>query len=148
MLCFLQQNYQNNTNYLNYMKRIYILNIKYKRGSITIAEEISVFNTRELAEAALREVKNSNDTEMLSEIFESKLYESSDEVPILQSTIPQKLLYCDLGVRYYEDGIVDGKEDISFEVQKEEVKPHIPCVQHFEPDEGADYWRWCPIIDV
>ena len=67
------------------MQRIYILHIKQKTGIITTVEEISAFNTKEMAEAALREVKKSNDTELSSEIFESTLYESSEEVPILNS---------------------------------------------------------------
>lgn len=67
------------------MQRIYILHVKFKNGLITTGEEISVFNTKEMAEAALREVKKSNDTELSSEIFESTLYESSEEVPILNS---------------------------------------------------------------
>ena len=67
------------------MQRIYILHIKQKTGIITTVEEISAFNTKEMAEAALREVKKSNDTKLSSEIFESTLYESSEEVPILNS---------------------------------------------------------------
>ena len=134
------------------MQRIYILHIKYKSGSITIGEEISVFNTKELAESGLREVKKSNDIEFTSDIFESKLYEASDEVPILQNKDeekePERLLHCNIGVRYYEDGDVDGIQDISFDDQRAEVKPQIPCVRHFDGDTGDDYWRWCPIIDV
>lgn len=44
-------------------------------------------------------------------------------------------------VRYYEDGQVDGKEDISYEQQEQGVQPLVPCVQRI-----GENWVWC--IDI
>lgn len=54
------------------------------------------------------------------------------------------LLKLKCAVRYYEDGKVNGKQDISFEEQKKGLKPAIPCTIK---DKNGD-WLWCPEIDT
>ena len=60
-----------------------------------------------------------------------------------------KILKVTAGVRYYEDGCVDGRQDISWEEQCEGVKPRVPCVKLFpeEGKRGVDY-KWCLEIDA
>ena len=50
-----------------------------------------------------------------------------------------KLLKVRAGVRYFEDGEVNGENDITYEDQEQGVKPRIPCV------EGEN---WCLDIDA
>lgn len=50
-----------------------------------------------------------------------------------------KILKVKAGVRYFEDGNVNGEEDISYEEQEKGVKPRIPCVK------GEN---WCLDIDA
>ena len=47
------------------------------------------------------------------------------------------------GVRYFEDGNVNGEEDISYEEMKAGKKPKIPCVQMIGKE-----WVWCIDIDA
>lgn len=47
------------------------------------------------------------------------------------------------GVRYYEDGKVNGEEDISYEEMKAGKKPKVPCVQQINGE-----WVWCIDIDA
>ena len=47
------------------------------------------------------------------------------------------------GVRYYEDGKVNGEKDISYEEMKAGKKPKIPCVQMI-----GNEWVWCIDIDA
>lgn len=48
------------------------------------------------------------------------------------------ILKTNIGVRYYEDGIVNGQKDIDYEDQKRGVIPEMPCV--FQ--EGKElFWR-------
>ena len=49
-----------------------------------------------------------------------------------------KLLKINAGVLYYEDGTVNGIDDISYDEQKQGVKPRIPCVQATEAIDKAD----------
>ena len=53
-------------------------------------------------------------------------------------------------VRYYEDSIVNGEDDISWEEQKEGVKPRMPCVVKREGEniKPEDSWDWCLEIDA
>lgn len=59
-----------------------------------------------------------------------------------------KLLKINAGVLYYEDGTVNGIDDISYDEQKQGVKPRIPCVQATEGIDKADSWLWCIDIDA
>lgn len=59
-----------------------------------------------------------------------------------------KLLKVNAGVLYYEDGTVNGIDDISYDEQKQGVKPRIPCVQATEAIDKADSWLWCIDIDA
>ena len=53
-------------------------------------------------------------------------------------------------VRYYEDSIVNGENDISWDEQKEGVKPRMPCVVKREGEniKPEDSWDWCLEIDA
>ena len=52
-------------------------------------------------------------------------------------------------VRYYEDSIVNGEKDISYDKQTEGVKPRMPCVVKREGEniKPEDSWYWCLEID-
>lgn len=59
-----------------------------------------------------------------------------------------KLLKVTAEVLCYEDGSVDGKQDISWDEQCAGEKPRVPCVKNFqEKKRGGDY-RWCLEIDA
>ena len=47
------------------------------------------------------------------------------------------------GVRYYEDGKVNGVDDITYEEQKAGKQPKVPCVQMIDNE-----WVWCLDIDA
>ena len=49
------------------------------------------------------------------------------------------ILKVSAGVRYYEDGIVNGTRDIVYELQNDGVKPRIPCVVL---DDSSNEYRW------
>lgn len=54
-----------------------------------------------------------------------------------------RLLKVKAGVRYYEDGKVNGEDDITYEEQKAGNKPKVPCVQKIDNE-----WVWCLDIDA
>ena len=54
-----------------------------------------------------------------------------------------KILHINAGVRYYEDGTVNGTKDISFEEQKNGCIPRVPCVQILDKEP-----RWVINIDA
>ena len=54
-----------------------------------------------------------------------------------------RLLKVQAGVRYYEDGKVNGEDDITYEEQNAGKQPKIPCVQKIN-----DEWVWCIDIDA
>ena len=53
-------------------------------------------------------------------------------------------------VRYYEDSIVNGEKDISWNEQEKGVKPRMPCVVKREGEniKPEDSWDWCLEIDA
>ena len=53
-------------------------------------------------------------------------------------------------VRYYKDSIVNGENDISWDEQKEGVKPRMPCVVKREGEniKPEDSWDWSLEIDA
>ena len=66
-----------------------------------------------------------------------------------------KIIKLSAGVRYYEDGTINGVDDICFEEQQDGAKPRVPCVELFEEEHHklsgtyiSKEYRWCPIIDV
>lgn len=61
----------------------------------------------------------------------------------MKETEIENILKTKIGVRYYEDGIVNGERDISYEDQKRGVIPKMPCVVK----EGKDL-LWCLEINV
>ncbi len=59
----------------------------------------------------------------------------------------KRILKVRAGVRYYEDGTVNGKRDISYEEQKQGATPAMPCV--VKSDEfDKDGWSWNLEIDA
>ena len=52
-------------------------------------------------------------------------------------------------VRYFEDGEVNGANDITYEAQEQGVKPLVPCVERNEGEnlKACDMWSWCLDID-
>lgn len=61
----------------------------------------------------------------------------------------ERILKIKAGVRYYEDSIVNGVEDISWDEQRKGTKPNIPCVREDTEAMSIDErWPWCPEIDV
>lgn len=52
-------------------------------------------------------------------------------------------------VRYYVDSSVNGEDDISWDEQKEGIKPRMPCVVKREGEniKPEDSWDWCIEID-
>lgn len=54
-----------------------------------------------------------------------------------------RLLKVKAGVRYYEDGKVNGEDDITYEEQKAGKKPKVPCVQEINGE-----FVWCLDIDA
>ena len=52
-------------------------------------------------------------------------------------------------VRYFEDGKVNGENDISYEEQEKGIRPKIPCTERNvgENLEACDMWAWCLEID-
>ena len=61
-------------------------------------------------------------------------------------------LQVDAGVRYYEDTVVNGADDISLYGSKGEGVPRIPCVVRVKDKPTSciysDHYRWRPLIDV
>ena len=73
------------------MKKIYTLVTRFINGTITVMTDVSSFLTRELAEETAEAVKKANescDFPCINEIKETVIYESREEVPILN---PDKL---------------------------------------------------------
>lgn len=54
-----------------------------------------------------------------------------------------RLLKVQAGVRYYEDGKVNGEDDITYDEQKTGKLPKVPCVQRINEE-----WVWCLDIDA
>jgi hypothetical protein len=54
--------------------------------------------------------------------------------------------------RYWEDGEVNGVEDISFVDAKGQGEPQMPCAEKIKDNHTScihsDHWAWRPIIDV
>lgn len=58
-------------------------------------------------------------------------------------TFNAKYVIADFGVRYFEDGLVNGEDDISYEEQENGAKPRMPLVYKKDKD-----WRWKIKIDI
>ena len=67
--------------------------------------------------------------------------------PLTDISIP--ILKVRAEVRYFEDGVVNGENDISYEEQEKGVRPRIPCVERNvgENLKAYDMWSWCLEID-
>ena len=66
--------------------------------------------------------------------------ESNAQIRFLDTLLPKsRILYVVAGVRYYEDAVVNGTRDTSYEEMQKGALPRIPCY-----DDGC----WCPNIDV
>ena len=68
------------------MKKIYTLNTDFMNGTVTMMSFTSSFSTKELAEETAEAVKKANqgsDFPCVNEIKESVMYETREEVPIL-----------------------------------------------------------------
>lgn len=63
-----------------------------------------------------------------------------------------RYLQVDAGVRYYEDTVVDGVDDISLYDSKGDGEPFVPCVVKIKDKPTSciysDHYRWKPLIDV
>jgi len=73
------------------MQKIYTLNTHFMNGTVTMMTDTASFSTRELAEETAEAVKKANegcDFSCINEIKETVIYESREEVPILN---PDKL---------------------------------------------------------
>jgi len=61
-------------------------------------------------------------------------------------------LQVDAGVRYYEDTVVNGADDISLYDSKGDGEPFVPCVVKIKDKPTSciysDHYRWKPLIDV
>lgn len=67
------------------MKTIYTLNTRLMNGSVTMMVHSDSFTSEELAEKARRAVQEANKgANIICEISKSILFESEEEVPILQ----------------------------------------------------------------
>lgn len=62
-----------------------------------------------------------------------------------------KYLAVDAGVRYYEDAVVNGKDDVSV-YDNPDIKPNMPCVEQIKEEPtgviNSDHLRWRPVIDI
>ena len=56
--------------------------------------------------------------------------------------LPQKYIKVSAGVRYWEDGVINGEDDITYEEREKGVQPKMPCAEL----RGNEY-RWNLIID-
>ena len=66
--------------------------------------------------------------------------ESNAQIRFLDTLLPKsRILYVVAGVRYYEDAVVNGTQEPSYEEMQEGALPRIPCY-----DNGC----WCLDIDV
>jgi hypothetical protein len=68
------------------MRKIYTLNTRFMNGTVTMMIDTASFSTIELAEEAADAVKSANegcDFNIINDIKESVIYESREEVPIL-----------------------------------------------------------------
>lgn len=69
------------------MKKIYTLLTSLMNGTVTMVTESACFSSKELAEKAKVAVENANkNVSIWQTIQETNLYESEDEVPILNQT--------------------------------------------------------------
>ena len=68
------------------MRKIYTLNTRFMNGTFTMMTDTASFSTKELADEAADAVKAANegcDFNIINEIKESVIYESREEIPIL-----------------------------------------------------------------
>ena len=74
------------------------------------------------------------------------------KVKIKSKEVEVKYLQVDAGVRYYEDTVVDGADDISLYDSKGDGVPFVPCVVKVKDKPTSciysDHCRWRPLIDV
>lgn len=60
-----------------------------------------------------------------------------------------KYFCLDVGPRYWEDGTVNGEDDIAYEIQETGERPKMPLAVPVEhPSRKSDSWRWKLKIDV
>ena len=66
--------------------------------------------------------------------------------------IDVRYLQVDAGVRYYEDTVVNGEDDIDLMKTRGKGSPRVPCAVRIKdkPHSGiySDHYRWRPLIDV
>lgn len=63
--------------------------------------------------------------------------------------IDVKYICCDVGPRYWEDGDVNGEEDISYEEQEKGAKPRMPMAYKNDAAKYQDeQYRWAVKIDA
>ena len=74
------------------------------------------------------------------------------KVKIKSKEVEVKYLQVDAGVRYYEDTVVNGVDDVSLYDCKGDGVPNVPCVVRVKDKPESciysDHYRWRPLIDV
>lgn len=70
------------------MKKIWNVEMKAMNGSITMMIQTHAFTTKEVAEKAAEAIKEKNKDSVfhvITRVYDSELYESENEVPILNN---------------------------------------------------------------
>lgn len=68
------------------MQKIYTLNCRFMNGTVTMMTDTASFTTKDLAEETAEAVKKANegsDFPCIADIKETVIYESREEIPIL-----------------------------------------------------------------